>query len=79
MDEVVEAVAQGRLIEAFGAGTACVVAPVSCINFLDKDHTIPAPKDGLAPKLFNHILSLQHGEVPSKFVYKLDDVLQGKF
>jgi len=79
MDEVVAAIAEGRLLEAFGAGTACVVAPVNCINFLEKDHSIPAPKDGLAPKLFNHMLSIQHGEIPSKYTYKVDDILNGKF
>lgn len=36
MGEIVEAHDQGRLIEAFGCGTAAVVSPVQSINFLNK-------------------------------------------
>ncbi|CAG8949813.1 hypothetical protein HYFRA_00004137 [Hymenoscyphus fraxineus] len=41
MEEVVEAVKEGRMVEAFGAGTAFFVAPVCAIGYKDVDYTIP--------------------------------------
>ena len=41
MSEVVEAAQEGRLIEAFAAGTAFFIAPVSMIGFRDNDINIP--------------------------------------
>lgn len=41
MAEIEEAVAEGRLLEAFGCGTAFFVAPVECINFKGKELSIP--------------------------------------
>ncbi|KAH8685975.1 putative branched-chain-amino-acid aminotransferase [Tricladium varicosporioides] len=41
MDDVEEAVDEGRMIEAFAAGTAFFVAPVCVVNYRDKDLQIP--------------------------------------
>ncbi|KAL3424339.1 branched-chain amino acid aminotransferase [Phlyctema vagabunda] len=41
MEDIVEATEEGRMIEAFAAGTAYFVSPVSVINFRDKDYNIP--------------------------------------
>lgn len=41
MAEVQEAAEQGRLIEAFAAGTAFFIAPVGLINFRGKDIDVP--------------------------------------
>ncbi|KZF25656.1 branched-chain amino acid aminotransferase II [Xylona heveae TC161] len=41
MSEVDEAIAEGRLVEAFAAGTAFFIAPVSEIHFRGKDLDIP--------------------------------------
>jgi branched-chain amino acid aminotransferase len=41
MDEVVEAAKDGRVIEAFAAGTAYFVCPVAVINYKEKDLYIP--------------------------------------
>jgi len=41
MKEIVEAVSEGRVVEAFTAGTAFFVAPVSAIHFKDQDLSIP--------------------------------------
>jgi branched-chain amino acid aminotransferase len=43
VDELAEACDNGKLTEAFGAGTAAIVAPISVINIHGKDHTIPEP------------------------------------
>ena len=41
MDDVLEAEKEGRLIEAFAAGTAFFVAPIGLIHFRNKDLEIP--------------------------------------
>ncbi|KAF9741062.1 hypothetical protein PMIN06_008117 [Paraphaeosphaeria minitans] len=46
MAEVVEAVEEGRLIEAFAAGTAWFVAPVGHIHFRGKDFKVPMGETG---------------------------------
>jgi branched-chain amino acid aminotransferase len=41
MDDVAEAVKEGRIVEAFAAGTAYFVCPVSMINYREEDLQIP--------------------------------------
>ncbi|SPP78662.1 branched-chain-amino-acid aminotransferase, cytosolic [Drosophila guanche] len=41
MPMVCELLNQGRLLELFGAGTACVVSPVNRINYLGQDLYVP--------------------------------------
>ena len=41
--EVKEAVDDGRLLEAFGTGTAAVVTPISCIEYQGQDINLPEP------------------------------------
>jgi branched-chain amino acid aminotransferase len=42
IDEIEQAFAKGTLTEAFGTGTAAVVAPIAVININGKDYQIPA-------------------------------------
>lgn len=69
VDELAEACDSGKLTEAFGAGTAAIVAPIATINIHGKDHHLPTPTDSsfqqqvkrrlhdirmkIAPDLFN--------------------------
>ncbi|KAG5949908.1 hypothetical protein E4U53_005647 [Claviceps sorghi] len=48
MDELVEADAEGRLLEAFAAGTAYFICPVSQIHHRGRDINIPMGPDGQA-------------------------------
>ncbi|KAF2742510.1 branched-chain-amino-acid aminotransferas-like protein [Sporormia fimetaria CBS 119925] len=41
MQEVVEAAEEGRLVEAFGAGTAWFIAPVGHVHFRGRDFEVP--------------------------------------
>lgn len=45
VDELAEACDNGKLTEAFGAGTAAVVAPIATINIHGKDHHLPVPTE----------------------------------
>lgn len=61
MPEIREAAEEGRLIESFGAGTAAVVSPISCIQYQGVDIDIPATGD-LTKRMWDEITSIQTGE-----------------
>lgn len=63
IDEVMEAVENGRLKEAFGTGTAAVISPVGKITYKGKDHIVAGGKMGdLSQRLYDEIVGLQYGE-----------------
>uniref|UniRef100_A0A7S3DP61 Branched-chain-amino-acid aminotransferase n=1 Tax=Entomoneis paludosa TaxID=265537 RepID=A0A7S3DP61_9STRA len=62
MGELVEASKENRLIEAFGAGTAAVVTPISCIQYKGEDIKIPATGD-LTHRIWDEITSIQYGKI----------------
>jgi branched-chain amino acid aminotransferase len=62
MSEIRNASADGRLLEAFGAGTAAVVTPISCIQYQGEDIIVPAPGE-LAVRLFDDLVDIQYGVV----------------
>jgi branched-chain amino acid aminotransferase len=61
MPEIREAAQEGRLIEAFGAGTAAVVSPISCIQYQGVDIDIAATGD-LTKKVWDEITGIQYGK-----------------
>jgi branched-chain amino acid aminotransferase len=75
INEVVETIKDGRMIEVFGAGTAAIVSPVSVISYKDVDYSIPTPENGLTKKLFDHILSIQYGETEHPYSVPLSKYL----
>ena len=63
--ELVEGIASGAVTEAFGAGTAAVIAPIQTIGFEGKDYELPARKDGdFSAKVFTEINQIRLGEIP---------------
>lgn len=66
MADLVEWSRQGRLLEAFGAGTAVIVAPVGRIGFEGKDLVLPKYETGLGPvghALWKRLVEIQEGRV----------------
>jgi len=64
MNEVVKASQDKRLIEVFGAGTACVVSPVRLIHYLGKDYPIPSVNDQdnpLSMRFLKELTDIQYG------------------
>jgi branched-chain amino acid aminotransferase len=77
MAEIVEAAEENRLLEVFGAGTAAVVSPVSCIQYKGKDIDIPAV-GGLTKRVWDEITGIQYGKIegpPGWGVKVKDDVV----
>ncbi|XXQ33839.1 Branched-chain-amino-acid transaminase [Plasmodiophora brassicae] len=70
LHEVMEAVEEDRMIEAFGSGTAAIVSPVKSVHFQGKDYPIPLdPKDpngqagALTQRISRTIMDIQVGRV----------------
>jgi branched-chain amino acid aminotransferase len=62
MAEIVEAAEDNRLLEVFGAGTAAVVSPVSCIQYKGKDIDIPAVGE-LTKRVWGELTGIQYGKL----------------
>jgi len=70
MKEFVEAIDEGRMMEAFGSGTAVVVCPVEGLHYKGKDYKIPLDPDSpnagagkLARRFAETLFTIQYGEV----------------
>ncbi|KAG9104690.1 hypothetical protein FRC06_000076 [Ceratobasidium sp. 370] len=72
LHEVKEMAEKGRLVEAFGVGTAAIICPIGRIGYQDKsadtisDIEVPAYKSGLGPVasiLLESIVAIQEGRV----------------
>jgi branched-chain amino acid aminotransferase len=66
MTQLARAIEEGRVIEAFGAGTAAIVSPIKAIHYRGKDYAVPLGKNGagdLTMRLLDTIQSIQYGEV----------------
>ncbi len=65
VDEVVAAHAANTLQEAFGIGTAAIIAPIATIGFRGKDLDIPTNSPtGLAHQLKHTLTAIQTGRAP---------------
>ncbi|GAB0202123.1 branched-chain-amino-acid aminotransferase, mitochondrial [Grus japonensis] len=73
MGTVLGALAQGRLREMFGSGTACVVCPVGGILYGDQWYPIPTMEHGpeLAQRFLRVLSDIQYGRVPSEWAQPL--------
>ena len=75
MRELAEAADEGRLIEAFGTGTAAVVSPVRKINWRGRDVECGLKADEeageVANKMKGWIEEIQYGDVEHKWSMKL--------
>jgi branched-chain amino acid aminotransferase len=65
IDEIVEAWEKGKLLEAFGSGTAAVVSHIAEITHGDIKMTLPKVEDRkVSPMLFDEINGLRSGRIP---------------
>jgi len=68
--DLIDGLKEGRVMECFGAGTACIIAPINGINYRETDYDVPldssdpnAKAGPLAQKLSDTIQAIQYGEV----------------
>ncbi|XP_053707056.1 branched-chain-amino-acid aminotransferase, mitochondrial isoform X2 [Synchiropus splendidus] len=67
MQELLQALDEGRVIEVFGAGTACVVCPVGSLQYMGQTYQIPTMQNGpdLAKRFHKELTDIQYGRTPS--------------
>lgn len=65
LDDLIEGFAKGTLTEAFGAGTAAVVAPIIGINIHGKDYQLPAiTAESFQQRVKKKLFDIRHGLEP---------------
>lgn len=65
VEEILEAHAAGKLQEAFGIGTAAIIAPIAAVGYRGKDYDIPTGVDGaLSQKIKTQLVAIQTGKEP---------------
>ncbi|XP_014855659.1 PREDICTED: branched-chain-amino-acid aminotransferase, cytosolic-like isoform X1 [Poecilia mexicana] len=69
MKELLQALDAGRVLEVFGAGTACVVCPVGSLLYRGKTYQIPTMQNGpdLAKRFYKELTDIQYGRKPSEW------------
>jgi len=67
MDELLSAHSARKLTEAFGVGTAAIVAPIALIRYRDQELQFPAPTDSsVAARLRSRLVGIQTGREADK-------------
>ncbi|CAK9804405.1 Branched-chain-amino-acid aminotransferase, cytosolic [Anthophora plagiata] len=66
MSEVCQLLSENRLLELFGVGTACIISPISYIEFVGRPLHIPTMKQtNPVYKMFlKHLSDIQYGIIP---------------
>lgn len=66
MEEICQLISENRLLEMFGAGTACIVSPISYIDFVGRSLHIPTMEqpNPLYKMFLKHLSDIQYGYLP---------------
>uniref|UniRef100_A0A336LH67 Branched-chain-amino-acid aminotransferase n=1 Tax=Culicoides sonorensis TaxID=179676 RepID=A0A336LH67_CULSO len=65
MGMVKRLLSKGRVLEMFGAGTACVVSPIERIHYLEEDLMIPTmtQENAIFRKILQSLTDIQYGKI----------------
>jgi branched-chain amino acid aminotransferase len=67
IDEILSAHSAGKLTEAFGVGTAAIVAPIALIRYRDHELEFPATShSSIAARLRSRLVAVQTGREPDQ-------------
>ncbi|MFW9844678.1 MAG: branched-chain amino acid aminotransferase [Candidatus Thorarchaeota archaeon] len=68
IDEVIEGIKSGKVIEMFGCGTAAIIAPVGSLWYKNDSYTVSDGNTGeLTHHLFEELTGIQSGEHPDPY------------
>jgi branched-chain amino acid aminotransferase len=68
IEEVIKAIDDGKMDEAFGSGTAAVITPVGSLGYKGKEYTINDFKVGeLTQRLYDTLTGIQWGKIEDKY------------
>ncbi len=68
--EIIEALKNGTLKEAFGAGTAAVVSVIKGIGYKDNKYSVPVLSDGFAQHFKQSLTNIQYNEAEDTFGWR---------
>ena len=78
MQELLDAIAEKRILEVFGTGTAAIITPVNKILYKDKTYDVPLdvndPKATIGPyaqKFIQQLMDIQYGVTESEWSVKI--------
>ncbi len=72
VDEIVNSFENGTIKEAFGAGTAATIAPISLINYNGQDYVLPESNENeFSSKVLSYLNEYKKGKVEDKFNWLL--------
>ncbi|KAH6936981.1 hypothetical protein HPB50_024917 [Hyalomma asiaticum] len=74
MAEIREALKEGRLLEMFGCGTACVICPIERLHHRGENLHIPTMEQSspLANRVLKAITDIQYGAVPHSWAIEVE-------
>jgi branched-chain amino acid aminotransferase len=68
VEEIITAIKNNELVDAFGAGTAATIAPIQTINFEGVDYELPdVPSRDFSNKVLEYLNLYKHGKTEDKF------------
>ena len=72
VEEIIKAIKEGKVEDAFGAGTAATIAPIAKIGFRDEIYELP-PVEGreLSQRIKNYLSDVKCGKVADEFSWCL--------
>lgn len=75
VDELIDALKDGRATECFATGTAATIADIEVIGWQDEKFVLPEVRDGLVSKLRNQLVRIQRGMIDDPFgwCYQLEN------
>lgn len=74
IDELVDALENGKLEEAWGTGTAAVISPIGRLCYKDKEYDVNGGQIGeVSKKLYDTLTGIQWGKIEDKYgwIYKI--------
>ncbi|XP_011501274.1 PREDICTED: branched-chain-amino-acid aminotransferase, cytosolic isoform X1 [Ceratosolen solmsi marchali] len=74
MAEVCQLLSENRLLELFGAGTACIVSPISFIEYMDQSFYLPTldHTEPIFRTLLKHLKEIQYGYVDHPWAFPIE-------
>ncbi|XP_071477413.1 branched-chain-amino-acid aminotransferase, cytosolic-like, partial [Diadema antillarum] len=77
MDEFKRALSEKRIVEFFGAGTACVVCPIGKVLYKGEMLEVPTMDNGakLCRRFYDSLMDIQYGRIPHEWAVEIDDII----
>lgn len=74
MPEVIKLHEEQRLLELFGSGTACIVSPISSVEYLGAEYRIPTTEHAqpFYKRVRQHLLEIQYGHIEHPWAQTID-------